>query len=208
MCCSPWGHKESDMTEWLNNNNNKTIRHVFPSKKWMSSNFMAAVTICSDFGDWELEFNVWIWGDIAFSHQQIMHAVSSPGESSLLTICPHIPNIPNPNPNPHSYGTSQQPEFSKILQEPDPDHSFSPWRRFCTSILQGLRHQLHILGRGVAIVSKYRWTTPLSTQLTSMEDHTVLWNAVVQSLPGLLIYPLNTDTLLSCQDESKRKKEQ
>ena len=21
MCCSPWGHKESDMTEWLNNKN-------------------------------------------------------------------------------------------------------------------------------------------------------------------------------------------
>ena len=21
MCCSPWGHKESDMTEGLNNNN-------------------------------------------------------------------------------------------------------------------------------------------------------------------------------------------
>ena len=21
-CCSPWGHKESDTTEWLNNNNN------------------------------------------------------------------------------------------------------------------------------------------------------------------------------------------
>ena len=20
-CCSPWGHKESDMTEWLNNKN-------------------------------------------------------------------------------------------------------------------------------------------------------------------------------------------
>ena len=20
MCCSPWGHKESDTTEWLNNN--------------------------------------------------------------------------------------------------------------------------------------------------------------------------------------------
>ena len=19
LCCSPWGHKESDMTEWLNN---------------------------------------------------------------------------------------------------------------------------------------------------------------------------------------------
>ena len=22
MCCSPWGPKELDMTEWLNNNNN------------------------------------------------------------------------------------------------------------------------------------------------------------------------------------------
>ena len=22
VCCSPWGHKESDTTEWLNNNNN------------------------------------------------------------------------------------------------------------------------------------------------------------------------------------------
>ena len=21
-CCSPWGHKQSDMTVWLNNNNN------------------------------------------------------------------------------------------------------------------------------------------------------------------------------------------
>ena len=21
VCCSPWGHKESDPTEWLNNNN-------------------------------------------------------------------------------------------------------------------------------------------------------------------------------------------
>ena len=22
VCCSPWGHKQSDMTVWLNNNNN------------------------------------------------------------------------------------------------------------------------------------------------------------------------------------------
>ena len=22
-CCSPWGHKVSDMTEWLNDNNNE-----------------------------------------------------------------------------------------------------------------------------------------------------------------------------------------
>ena len=27
MCCSPWGCKESDMTEWLNNNNNKWHRY-------------------------------------------------------------------------------------------------------------------------------------------------------------------------------------
>jgi len=25
-CCSPWGCKESDMTEWLNNNNNPCLR--------------------------------------------------------------------------------------------------------------------------------------------------------------------------------------
>ena len=23
VCCSPWGNKELDMTQWLNNNNNK-----------------------------------------------------------------------------------------------------------------------------------------------------------------------------------------
>ena len=27
-CCSPWGHKESDMTEWLNNN--KMISNLIP----------------------------------------------------------------------------------------------------------------------------------------------------------------------------------
>ena len=26
VCCSPWGCKESDMTEWLNNNNYKVLR--------------------------------------------------------------------------------------------------------------------------------------------------------------------------------------
>ena len=25
VCCSPWGHKESDMTEWLNNNNSLNL---------------------------------------------------------------------------------------------------------------------------------------------------------------------------------------
>ena len=27
-CCSPWGHKESDMTEWLNNNNRPINRYL------------------------------------------------------------------------------------------------------------------------------------------------------------------------------------
>ena len=26
VCCSPWGHKQLDMTEWLNNNNNNQWR--------------------------------------------------------------------------------------------------------------------------------------------------------------------------------------
>ena len=26
-CCSLWGHKESDTTEWLNNNSNKVISY-------------------------------------------------------------------------------------------------------------------------------------------------------------------------------------
>ena len=26
LCCSPWGHKQSDMTEWLNNNSNVLVK--------------------------------------------------------------------------------------------------------------------------------------------------------------------------------------
>ena len=40
-CCSPWGCKESDMTERLN---------WTSSKEQASFNFLAGVTICSDFG--------------------------------------------------------------------------------------------------------------------------------------------------------------
>ena len=33
VCCSPWGHKESDTTEQLNNNNNKYVYICkFPEK--------------------------------------------------------------------------------------------------------------------------------------------------------------------------------
>ena len=32
VCCSPWGHKESDMTKRLNNNN-KVVRYVGGRKK-------------------------------------------------------------------------------------------------------------------------------------------------------------------------------
>ena len=31
LCCSPWGHKESDTTEWLNNNN-KLSNRVFEQR--------------------------------------------------------------------------------------------------------------------------------------------------------------------------------
>ena len=33
-CCSPWGCKESDMTEWLNNNNQQTPILNLPKIKW------------------------------------------------------------------------------------------------------------------------------------------------------------------------------
>ena len=50
VCCNPWGHKGSDKTEWLNWTE---ACHSFPSKKQVSFNFVAAVTVCSDFGTWE-----------------------------------------------------------------------------------------------------------------------------------------------------------
>ena len=34
-CCSPWGHKESDLTERLHNNNNKSL--------------LGSVAFCTDF---------------------------------------------------------------------------------------------------------------------------------------------------------------
>ena len=30
VCCSPWGHNESDMTEWLKNNSNNKINSALP----------------------------------------------------------------------------------------------------------------------------------------------------------------------------------
>ena len=42
-----WGRKELDTTEQLNCTE---VRHSFSSKEQTSFNFMAAVTICSDFG--------------------------------------------------------------------------------------------------------------------------------------------------------------
>ena len=48
MGCSPWGRKELDMTELLHFH--FQVGHNFPSKEEASFNFMAAVTICSDFG--------------------------------------------------------------------------------------------------------------------------------------------------------------
>ena len=40
VCCSPWGHKESDTTEWLNNNNNNKCMcsRQLMSGKWDQRN--------------------------------------------------------------------------------------------------------------------------------------------------------------------------
>ena len=48
-CCGSWGCKESDMTERLNWTDLTELGHNFPSKEQVSFNFMAAITICSDF---------------------------------------------------------------------------------------------------------------------------------------------------------------
>ena len=66
-CCIPWGCKESDITEWLN---------WTSSKEQASFNFMAAVTICSDFGDQENKvclcfhcFPIYLpWSDVTRCH--------------------------------------------------------------------------------------------------------------------------------------------
>jgi len=46
VCCRLWGRTESDTTEatWR-----QQVCHSFPSKEQASFNFLAAVTICSDF---------------------------------------------------------------------------------------------------------------------------------------------------------------
>ena len=42
VCCSPWGHKQSDMTEQLNNNKNLHFRK-FSKKDNLFSSFMIHV---------------------------------------------------------------------------------------------------------------------------------------------------------------------
>ena len=39
-CCSPWGHKESDMTGQLNSNNKKTLDPVLDMKVKIDRNFL------------------------------------------------------------------------------------------------------------------------------------------------------------------------
>ena len=48
-CCDSWGRKESDMTERLNWTELRFC-HSFSSKEQTSFNFLATVTVCSDFG--------------------------------------------------------------------------------------------------------------------------------------------------------------
>ena len=53
-CCSPWGHKESDTTSWLNNNNTMS---QFPVVKRDFNNSYSLVLI-------KLSFETTIWGEI------------------------------------------------------------------------------------------------------------------------------------------------
>ena len=43
VCCSPWGCKESDMTEQLNNNNKLKTTNFWPSRFSMISKFHSSV---------------------------------------------------------------------------------------------------------------------------------------------------------------------
>ena len=43
VCCSPWGHKESDMTEWLNNNNKMWIEFI--SGDGITSHFLFMLSL-------------------------------------------------------------------------------------------------------------------------------------------------------------------
>ena len=44
LCCSPWGCKESDMTEWVNNHNNNhhQNQNIDCSEVWISISFISA----------------------------------------------------------------------------------------------------------------------------------------------------------------------
>ena len=128
VCCSPWGHKESDTTEQLNSNNflvlrllhgplshlymttgkptaltirtfvSKVISPLFttlsrfviaflPRSKCL--NFMAAVTICSDFGAQENK----ICHCSTFS-PSICHAISDETECPVFLIWSFKPAFP------------------------------------------------------------------------------------------------------------------
>ena len=54
-CCSPWGHKESDMTEWLNTNNNMGVGgglHFLPQWETLVPWPKALSTSSSPYGSW------------------------------------------------------------------------------------------------------------------------------------------------------------
>ena len=48
-CCSPWGRKESNMTEWLNNNNLEYIKNVYNNNKKKQT---------THFKKWTLNLNI------------------------------------------------------------------------------------------------------------------------------------------------------
>ena len=53
--CNHWEHQSLDYTDLVRQSNVSALQHNFPAKKQLSSDFMAAVTIHSDFGVQEEE---------------------------------------------------------------------------------------------------------------------------------------------------------
>ena len=74
-CCSPWSHKELDITEWLNNNNAvQKISRTYPSCiTGTSFPLTNTLTFLPPFSPWQSLFYsmlLWVWLFLEFSHRQ------------------------------------------------------------------------------------------------------------------------------------------
>ena len=67
VCCSPWGHKESDMTEWLNSNiysvtsNSVTSKRESWKRPWCWKSLKAGEGDNRGWDDWMASPTQWTW---------------------------------------------------------------------------------------------------------------------------------------------------